>query len=131
MDAYLIRGGSAGSFAPLGLPPRPRSTGSGAYGLAAGSGSHSAEPQPVGGPEPADGPSATQGAAKEPAKLTGASVKDSVTWLGWAPVAGTYSDKQKRWGKVKCVGHGNGDADKGCGEVLPGRARAMRKHKLR
>jgi hypothetical protein len=41
-----------------------------------------------------------------------------VTWLGWAPVAGTYSDKQKRWGKVKCVGHGNGDADKGCGEVL-------------
>ncbi len=58
-------------------------------------------------------------------------MKNDVTWLGWEPVAGTYSAVQKRWSKVKCIGHGNGDGDNGCGEIVPGRAKAMRKHKLR
>ncbi len=59
-------------------------------------------------------------------------MKDPVTWLGWEPVAGTYNARQKRWGKVKCVGHGNDVAlDIVYGETVPGRARVMRKHKLR
>jgi hypothetical protein len=98
MEQFLIRGGEPAGFgAPAGLPTLALAPMAGTRQVAASLrqcgrlevGGWRLEQ--VGGPPTAsDGPSTSGQQPKTEAKLTGASVKDAITWLGWEPEPGTY-----------------------------------------